>query len=181
MLSCVYQLKTKLWLPASCPSVFALFADAFKLEDLTPPFLGFRVVTPEPIDMKLGRLIDYRLKLHGLPIGWRTEITEWEPPFRFEDSQIRGPYSMWIHSHTFEESGSGTLVRDSVRYSVPGGPLIHALMVKRDLRRIFEYRCAQLPRLLGFDPTECEAGEVEISRLAEASADIRPTTVCKEE
>ena len=88
---------------------------------------------------------------------------------------------MWIHSHTFEESGSGTLVRDSVRYSVPGGPLIHALMVKRDLRRIFEYRCAQLPRLLGFDPTECEAGEVEISRLAEASADIRPTTVCKEE
>ncbi|MGZ0167597.1 MAG: SRPBCC family protein, partial [Planctomycetales bacterium] len=96
MSSCAYQLKTKLWLPEISPYVFALFAEAFKLEELTPPFLGFRVVIPEPIDMKLGRLIDYRLKLHGLPIGRRTEITEWEPPFRFEDSQIRGPYSMWI-------------------------------------------------------------------------------------
>lgn len=166
MLNCAYQLTTSLWLPEKCLSVFALFADAFKLEELTPQFLGFRVVTPEPIEMKLGSLIDYRLKLHGLPIRWRTEITEWEPPFRFEDSQIRGPYSMWIHSHTFEESGSGTLVRDAVRYAVPGGPLIHLLLVKRDLRRIFEYRSAQLPRLLGVDPSECEAGKVEISRLA---------------
>ena len=166
MLRRVYQLEAKLWLPVSRPSVFELFANAFKLEELTPSFLSFRVVTPEPIDMKLGRLIDYRLKFHGLPIRWRTEITDWKPPFRFEDSQIRGPYSMWIHSHTFEESGSGTLVQDVVRYSVPGGPLIHSLLVRRDLRRIFEYRCAQLPRLLGVDPAECKAGQVEITRLA---------------
>ena len=159
-----------MWLPENRQAVFDLFADAFKLENLTPPFLQFRVVTPKPIDMRLGRLIDYRMRLHGMPIRWRTEITEWEPPFRFEDSQVRGPYSMWIHSHTFEESGGGTLVRDVVRYSVPGGPLIHSLLVKRDLRRIFEYRCAQLPSLLGIDPTACDAGEVEISRLPSTSA-----------
>jgi ligand-binding SRPBCC domain-containing protein len=129
-----------MWLPENCQAVFDLFAEAFKIENLTPPFLRFRVVTPKPIDMRLGRLIDYRMRLHGMPIRWRTEITEWEPPFRFEDSQVRGPYSMWIHSHTFEESGGGTLVRDVVRYSVPGGPLIHSLLVKRDLRRIFEHR-----------------------------------------
>jgi len=129
-----------MWLPENRQAVFDLFADAFKLENLTPPFLRFRVVTPKPIDMRLGRLIDYRMRLHGMPIRWRTEITEWEPPFRFEDSQVRGPYSMWIHSHTFEESGGGTLVRDVVRYSVPGGPLTHSLLVKRDVRRIFEHR-----------------------------------------
>lgn len=166
MLSSVYQLETKLWLPVNRTSVFELFSDAFKLEELTPSFLSFRVVTPEPIDMKLGRLIDYRLRFHRLPIRWRTEITEWKPPFRFEDSQIRGPYSMWIHSHTFEESGSGTLVQDVVRYSVPGGALIHSLLVRRDLRQIFEYRFAQLPGLLGVDPADCKAGQVEINRLA---------------
>lgn len=128
--------------------------------------------------MRPGCLIDYRLKLHGLPIRWRTEITEWEPPFRFEDSQIRGPYSMWIHSHNFEESGDGTLVRDVVRYSVPGGPLRHSLLVKRDLYRIFEYRCVQLPRLLGVEPSECDFGQVEIIRLARDSAVThRKTTV----
>lgn len=160
--------------------MFELFADAFKLEELTPSFLSFRVVTPEPIDMKLGRLIDYRLKLHGLPIRWRTEITEWSPPFRFEDSQIWGPYSMWIHSHTFEESGSGTLVQDVVRYSVPGGPLIHSLLVKRDLRRIFEYRCAQLPRLLSVDTAGCKADQVEISRLVRTGSNVHAKAICRE-
>ncbi len=162
-----FVLSTQIWVPQKRPDVFALFADAFQLEKLTPPWLRFRVLTQPPIEMHTGRLIDYQLNLHGFPVRWRTEITDWEPPFHFQDSQIRGPYSLWVHTHTFEEVDGGTLVRDRVVYRVPGGSLVNRLLVQGDLRRIFRYRHEQLPELLGVSEGECEQGEIGISREGE--------------
>ena len=163
-----FVLSTHVWVPRKRPDVFALFADAFQLERLTPPWLRFRVLTPSPIEMHKGRLIDYQLRLHGFPVHWRTEITGWEPPVRFEDSQIRGPYSLWAHTHTFEEVDGGTLVRDRVVYRVPGGSLVNRLFVQGDLRRIFSYRHEKLPGLLGVSEADCDRGEIQISRESEA-------------
>lgn len=143
----VYELRTRVRLPRPRPEVFAFFADAGNLEAITPPWLHFHIVTPRPIGMREGALIDYRLRLHGLPLTWKTEITAWDPPRRFVDEQLRGPYRLWVHEHTFEEDGEGTIVEDSVRYSLPFGPLgslADRLLVARDLRAIFEYREARL-------------------------------------
>ena len=123
--------------------VFPFFADAGNLELITPPELGFNIITPSPIEMMKSTLIDYRLTMRGLPIKWRTEITEWDPPYRFVDIQIRGPYSQWIHTHTFTEiEPSKTLIQDEVRYRLPLEPLgdlVHFL-IERELERIFEFR-----------------------------------------
>lgn len=135
-----YLLETELWLPRPIGEVFAFFADAVQLETITPPFLQFRVETPQPIDVREGTLIDYRLRLHGIPVRWRSKISVWEPPHRFVDEQVRGPYRKWHHEHTFRESNGGTLVGDRVEYALPGGPLVHALFVRRDLERIFAFR-----------------------------------------
>ena len=125
-------------------AVFAFFGDALNLEAITPPWLGFRVVTPEPIEMAPGTLIEYRLRLHGVPIRWRTTIAVWDPPRRFVDVQLSGPYRMWHHTHDFEPApGGGTLMRDAVRYALPFGPLgelAHRALVRRDLERIFDFR-----------------------------------------
>jgi ligand-binding SRPBCC domain-containing protein len=124
--------------------VFGFFADAANLEVITPPWLSFRVVTPRPVAMAAGTLIEYRLRLHGLPISWLTEIAIWEPGVRFVDTQLRGPYALWHHTHEFEALGGGrTLMRDTVRYALPFGPLgalAHRLFVRHDLERIFDYR-----------------------------------------
>jgi ligand-binding SRPBCC domain-containing protein len=123
---------------------FAFYGDARNLELITPPLLRFEVITPGPIEMGVGALIEYRLRLHRVPIRWRTRIEAWEPPRRFVDVQIRGPYSLWEHTHTFEEDGPGaTIIEDRVRYSIPFGPLgdlADRLLVRRDLRQIFDYR-----------------------------------------
>lgn len=145
----VYQLKAEQWLPRSLDEVFGFFADAYRLQDLTPPFLNFQVLTPRPVEMFPGATIDYRLTLHGVPIRWRSEISEWQPPDRFVDRQLKGPYRLWHHLHTFEAKDEGTLVRDVVDYAVPGGALIHWLMVRRDLMRIFQYRQEQLAAFFG--------------------------------
>jgi ligand-binding SRPBCC domain-containing protein len=141
-----YRLTTEIRLPTQLVDVFDFFSDAFNLEEITPPWLHFSVQTPAPIDMKRGALIDYRLRLHGIPIRWRTEITAWDPPYRFVDEQLRGPYRYWRHEHTFGEQDGETIARDQVDYSVPGGALIHWLLVKPDVRRIFEYRSQILTR-----------------------------------
>jgi ligand-binding SRPBCC domain-containing protein len=128
------------------------FQDAHNLEAITPPFLGFRVVTPRPIAMAAGTLIDYRLRLHGLPVSWRTRIEEWEPHRRFVDRQLRGPYALWHHTHTFEPHARGTLMRDRVRYRLPLGPaaaIAHLAFVRRDLERIFDFRSEEVARRLG--------------------------------
>lgn len=143
-----YVLETRIWLPRAIGEVFEFFADAHRLEDITPPWLNFHVVTPKPISMFAGTTIDYKLRLHGLPLKWRSEISVWDPPHRFVDRQLIGPYRLWHHEHTFVEQNGGTLVEDRVDYRVFGGALVHALFVKRDLERIFAYRSERLRTLL---------------------------------
>lgn len=142
-----YTFETELWLPRPRDEVFPFFAEARNLETLTPPWLRFEVLTPPPILMKAGALIDYRLRVHGLPIRWRTEIAEWDPPHRFVDVQLRGPYTLWHHTHTFTEQNGGTLCTDRVRYRPRGGALVQRLFVQRDVGRIFEYRRRRLAEL----------------------------------
>ena len=151
-------LKTEQLLKAPIDRVFAFFADAGNLEAITPPFLKFRITTPGPIEMRSGALIDYRLKLHGVPIRWRTRIGAWEPPgtrevrdgiaARFVDEQIKGPYRLWVHEHTFASTPEGTLVRDTVEYRVPMGFLVHSWFVRPRLDQIFAYRAEATRRLI---------------------------------
>ena len=142
-----FTVTTEQWLPRPLSEVFAFFADAGNLDVLTPGWLRFEILTPRPIEMKVGALIDYRLRLRGLPVRWQSEITEWNPPYRFVDEQRRGPYRLWHHTHTFAERDGGTVVRDVVRYDVPGGALMNSLFVKRDLQQIFAYRQQKLAEL----------------------------------
>ncbi len=144
-----FTLHAELWLPRPLPEIFAFFAEAANLEELTPPWLKFEVVTPAPIVMRPGALIDYRIRIHGLPIRWRTEILVWDPPHRFVDTQLKGPYTLWHHTHTFQERGGGTLCLDDVRYRPFGGAIINALFVRRDVERIFAYRTKKLTELFG--------------------------------
>ena len=139
-----FTLTNELWLPQPPAEVFPFFADAANLERLTPPSLRFRILTPPPIEMAVGTLIDYRIRLRGIPMRWQSEITEWEPPHRFVDEQRRGPYRQWIHEHTFTAQDGGTLARDVVQYAVLGGSIIQRLFVAPELRRIFDYRNATL-------------------------------------
>lgn len=152
-----HSLEAQLWIPRNREEVFPFFANASNLQRITPEFLDFRILTPEPIPMHSGALIDYRLSLHGLPIRWRTLISVWEPPFRFVDEQVRGPYALWHHEHLFEERDGGTLVTDRVRYAIPfsflpGSELIHKLFVKGDILRIFEFRQSCLRDVFGCTP-----------------------------
>jgi ligand-binding SRPBCC domain-containing protein len=142
-----FTLNVEQWLPRPRAEVFPFFAEARNLEELTPPFLKFEVLTPAPIVMREGLLIDYRIKVHGIPISWRTEIITWDPPHRFVDVQLNGPYKLWHHTHTFEERDGGTLCRDEVRYWPRGGALMNWLFVRRDVERIFDYRRERLLQL----------------------------------
>jgi ligand-binding SRPBCC domain-containing protein len=133
--------------------VFAFFGDAANLEAITPAFLGFEVVTPGPIEMRVGTLIQYRLALHGLPLSWLTSIQAWEPGTRFVDVQVRGPYALWHHTHDFEpaDGGAATIMRDTVRYAIGFGALgalAHRAFVARDLARIFDHRATAVAALL---------------------------------
>ncbi len=151
----VYTLTTWQWFPLPRDSVFRFFADAWNLERITPRLLRFKVLTPGPIQMRLGALIDYRLSLRGVPVRWRTEITAWDPPVHFEDSQLEGPYRQWLHTHRFEEADGGTTVRDEVRYRLRGPDLmtrpINSLFVQPDVSRIFAYRHGALEQALGVE------------------------------
>jgi ligand-binding SRPBCC domain-containing protein len=147
----VHRLEREQLLPHPIDEVFAFFAEARNLERLTPSWLRFHVLTPEPIRMGVGTLIEYRLRVHGIPVKWVSRIEEWEPGRAFIDRQLRGPYGLWHHRHTFEAAGDGTLVRDAVDYGLPFGPLgelAHRLFVRRDLERIFAHRHEAVPRLL---------------------------------
>lgn len=142
-----FTLHREQLIEADLDKVWTFFASARNLELLTPDWLTFKVLTPEPIDMGVGTLIDYQLKLHGLPLRWRSEITAWDPRRMFVDEQRRGPYHYWKHTHEFEETDGGVLVRDHVRYAVPGGSLVHRLFVAPDLERIWAHRSEQMERL----------------------------------
>jgi ligand-binding SRPBCC domain-containing protein len=134
--------------PGSPEQVFPFFAEARNLERITPPWLAFKVLSADA--MRVGALIEYRLTLHRVPIKWLTRIEEWVPGERFVDAQLHGPYALWHHTHEFEPHGEDTLMRDTVRYALPLGPLgeiAHRLFVRRDIERIFDYRTMSLPSM----------------------------------
>jgi ligand-binding SRPBCC domain-containing protein len=146
-----YLLEREQFVRAPLEDVFAFFSEAGNLEELTPSWLRFHVLTPEPIPMQGGAVIEYRLRLRGVPLRWVSLIEEWEPGRRFVDRQLSGPYRLWHHTHEFASHPDGTLVRDRVRYQIPLGPLgalAHALFVRRDLDRVFDFRHAAVARLL---------------------------------
>ena len=142
----MHVFERELWLPVPRVKVFPFFADARNLAVLTPAWLKFRILTPGEIPMRAGAVIDYQLRIHGLPVRWRTEITAWNPPCGFTDEQRIGPYRRWRHRHAFEEKDGGTLCFDRVEYAVPGGALINWLLVRRDVEKIFLYRAGALKK-----------------------------------
>lgn len=144
-----HRFQADIFLPRSLEEVFSFFSDARNLETLTPPWLHFEILTPTPVEMGAGTMIDYRLRLHGLPLRWRSEVTLWEPPQRFVDEQRRGPYRLWIHEHTFAPGDGGTWVRDRIDYAIWGGAFVQRLLVAPDLERIFDYRHKRLLELFG--------------------------------
>lgn len=135
-----FVLRSSVVLEHSRETLFEFFSDAFQLQKITPHWLNFEIQTPAPIAICQGCLLDYSIRLHGIPIRWRTEISSWDPPFSFTDRQLRGPYSLWEHLHTFESVPEGTLAVDEVRYRVFGGRLINRLFVEKDLVKIFTFR-----------------------------------------
>ena len=148
----VHRLERSQLLDRPVEEVFAFYSNAINLEAITPPFLRFRILTPTPIAMRAGTRIEYALSLHGVPVRWRTLITRWEPGVCFVDEQESGPYALWRHTHTFEPRGHSTLMRDVVEYREPFGALgqlMHVLVVRRMLDRIFDYRRDATGQLLG--------------------------------
>jgi len=148
----LYTLRRELWVPYSLPVVFDFFARAGNLEQITPPWMRFRILTPPPIIMKPGATIAYSLRVRGIPFRWLTQIERWDPPYGFVDVQVKGPYRLWRHSHRFSERDGGVLIANVVEYALPFGPLgrlFHRLQVARDLEGIFDYRAQRVRALLG--------------------------------
>jgi len=132
--------------------VFDFFSKAENLNKITPPELSFNILTPLPINMKAGTLIDYKINLKGIPMKWKTKISVWEPPYRFVDEQLKGPYVKWIHEHKFEAVGNKTKMTDTVEYLSPGWilePLVNMIFVEKEVRKIFSYRELKLKVLFG--------------------------------
>jgi ligand-binding SRPBCC domain-containing protein len=145
----IFHFNSEQWIHRRRRDVFAFFSDPLNLQRITPAWLDFRIAAPGSIEMRPGVRIDYQLKLHGFPLKWQSEITVWDPPFRFVDEQVRGPYKLWRHEHLFEERDGRTLVEDHVEYSVLGGRLVNTLFVARDVNRIFQFRRRKLDEILG--------------------------------
>jgi ligand-binding SRPBCC domain-containing protein len=138
----MHTLTTSMHLPLPRDQVFTFFAEASNLERITPPELGFTIVTPQPIHLSEGTHIAYRLHLFGMPFSWQTEIQRWNPPEEFVDVQRRGPYKHWVHTHRFREEQGATMIEDEVQYALPYAPLDELVypLVRRQLHRIFRYR-----------------------------------------
>lgn len=174
-------LETRVWLPRPIAEVFAFFAEASNLGAITPPWLGFRILTPTPIRMARGTIIDYRIRLHGVPMRWRTLISLWDPPGCFVDEQIRGPYRLWRHTHTFEALDGGTLCGDRVEYNAPGGEPIHRLFVRPRVEQIFAFRRAAIIERFGGQGGAAgdlvnEAVKASHSSAASATSDLSCAT-----
>ena len=143
----IYEFQSESWLSKPPEEIFPFFADPSNLGRMTPPWLHFRILTPLPVAMGAGAMIHYRIRVHGIPIRWRTQITDWNPPSGFRDEQLRGPYRLWVHDHRFEPRDGGTLATDHVRYAPRGGALVERLCVRRDIQTIFAYRGLVLKEL----------------------------------
>ena len=161
----IHTLRREQFIPRPLAEVFAFFADARNLATITPAWLTFQILTPapsanmramsKPVAMRPGTRLDYRLKWHGLPIRWQTGIEEWNPPHSFTDVQLRGPYRLWHHTHTFVAERKGARMLDVVDYELPLGPfgdIAHTLTVRRDLERVFDFRSQVIERLFPASP-----------------------------
>ncbi len=156
----IYRLRCELLTSTRLQETFAVFQDPYNLAKITPPSLGFEVTSRNRVVMQRGAEIEYRIRWLGLPMHWKTIILEYDPPFSFLDMQAKGPYALWRHRHTFEETSNGTKVCDYVEYALPFGPLgqvAHATFVKRQLLQIFEYRQRELGKLLAGETTQTVA------------------------
>ena len=141
---------SEIWLPAPVSVVFDFFSNAANLNEITPPWLHFRILTLDDVPMSRGTFIDYRLRIRGVPVSWQSEIEVWDPPHHFVDTQRKGPYRKWVHAHDFEERENGTLVRDRVEYAVHGWifeSVVDRFLVRPDLERIFQYRRSKLQEI----------------------------------
>ena len=157
------------WIARPRDEVFAFFSEAANLEKLTPPWMRFEILTPPPIRMAAGTKIAYRIGWRFVRLRWLTEIVEWDPPFQFVDAQLRGPYALWQHTHSFVEVRGGTRITDIVRYRLPWGILgsaAHRLTVARDIQAIFDYRASRIDALL-------EAKNEEIAKVRVVRAEFR--------
>ncbi len=158
----LHTLRQELTLEQPLEKVYDFFANPENLERITPPWLRFRIVSPQPVQMKQGATIDYKLRIHGIPIRWTSQITDCKPPFRFVDEQLKGPYKVWIHEHIFEPGpDGGTKIIDKISYAAAGGSLINNLFVRPDLRRIFQYRSEKIVEILGGVPLDVKAHSPE--------------------
>ncbi len=147
-----YHLRCRMLAPCAISRVFEVFEDPYNLAKITPPWLGFRVISPEKVVMRRDVRIEYRIRWLGIPLLWRTLITAYEPPFAFVDEQETGPYALWRHRHIFQPTPEGTVVSDHVEYALPFGLLgraVHALVAGEQLRRIFVYRQQKLAEMFG--------------------------------
>jgi ligand-binding SRPBCC domain-containing protein len=148
-----YRLEREQIVNSPVRETFAFFANPKNLDALTPGFLRFRFVGEPPATLTAGAVLHYRIRLYGVPVDWQSRIEVWEPPACFVDLELRGPYSMWRHTHTFEDAGGGrTLVKDSVEFALPMGPLgtiAYYLFVARSLERIFDFRAERMRVLMG--------------------------------
>jgi len=147
-----HTLRREQWLARPIEEVFSFFADAHNLEEITPAWVGFKILSMSTQSISQGTEIRYRLRLHGIPIHWLTEIRCWKPPHLFVDVQMAGPYRLWHHMHRFEAHGERTKMIDTVRYALPFGivgRIAHSLNVRADVRRIFAYRSQRIDELFG--------------------------------
>jgi ligand-binding SRPBCC domain-containing protein len=167
-----WTLERQQTIPRPRSEVFAFFEDAANLGRITPPFLRFRIATPPPIAMGVGTLIDYRIALFGVPMRWRTRIDVYEPQVRFVDTQLRGPYRLWRHTHEFRDEPGGTLIIDRVEYALGfgfAGSIARALFVRRTLERIFDYRSATVSAIFAAD-ADTPARSADADAASEARA-----------
>ena len=160
----VYELNLTQHIDAPLERVFDFFSKPENLAEITPSKLAFNIITPSPILMEKGTLIDYTIRLAGIPVRWRTLITFYDPPKKFTDEQIKGPYSFWHHTHTFKAVNGGVEMKDIVRYVIPFGVLgrlLHFLWIKNDLKKIFDYRKQVINKVLvnNYDPNKKEIKE----------------------